>query len=365
MADVFISYKAERRGAARHLSKVLAGNGYTAWYDYGLIPGENFESRLMTEIAAAKVVLVLWCGMAVGSEWVQKEARFARQKDKYLPCWIETAKLPQEFAGAETIDLTNWDGAPRSHVLDRLLSDVGRRIGRRPSSDFDLLRNLDEDWRGFGAPSLSEFALGDIPAPMRAASTDIVDLLRPPPPGISERLSTLWKAAQRGDLTAIVEVAAAKRFGEEGLEQKYPEADREVERIYRFAAERGNPRGQVLLGNMYEMGEGGLLKDEREALRLIRLAVAQGDAGAMAYLADIHGEGKCGLPKDRGESIRLLTLAAQKGHANSQSTLGQWRLNGLNGMRIDVAEGVRWLKLAARQGETVSQHFLKERGETW
>ena len=52
MAEIFISYKSERRPAARHLAKVLAGYGYDSWYDYGLIPGHDFEPRLMAEMAA-------------------------------------------------------------------------------------------------------------------------------------------------------------------------------------------------------------------------------------------------------------------------------------------------------------------------
>ncbi|MGH6949504.1 MAG: toll/interleukin-1 receptor domain-containing protein, partial [Vitreimonas sp.] len=111
MADVFISYKSERRKAARHLSKVLSCYGYDVWYDYGLIPGNDFEQHLIAELEAAKVVVVLWCSMAVTSEWVQREARYASGRAKYLPCRIERAQLPSDFAGADTIDLTAWDAA--------------------------------------------------------------------------------------------------------------------------------------------------------------------------------------------------------------------------------------------------------------
>ena len=72
VAEIFISYKSERRPAARHL-KVLdcyfgTGSEECVWYDYGLIPGDEFEPRIMAELARAKVVLVLWCTMAVKSD---------------------------------------------------------------------------------------------------------------------------------------------------------------------------------------------------------------------------------------------------------------------------------------------------------
>jgi hypothetical protein len=132
MSDIFISYKSERRPAAWHLAKVLECYGYDVWYDYGLIPGDEFEPRLMVELRKAKVVIVLWCGLSVESAWVQKEARFARQRDKYLPCWIEHSRLPEEFAGADTVNLTEWRGEPQSHVLHRLLEDIARRLNRDP-----------------------------------------------------------------------------------------------------------------------------------------------------------------------------------------------------------------------------------------
>ena len=73
MIDFSISYKSERRPPARHLQKVLMLYGFDAWYDYGLIPGEDFEERLMAELRASKVCLVLWCEMSSRSPWVIRE----------------------------------------------------------------------------------------------------------------------------------------------------------------------------------------------------------------------------------------------------------------------------------------------------
>ena len=170
MADVFISYKAERRRAARHLANVLQAYGYSVWYDYGLTPGEDFAPRLMRELESAKAVVVLWCALSVDSDWVAKEANAARGGGTYLPCWIERAQLPGAFAEADTIDLTPWDANPRSHVLDRLIAEIGRRVGRAPQADFNALMKLDEDWRGFGAPSLAQFALDAAPEAMRESA---------------------------------------------------------------------------------------------------------------------------------------------------------------------------------------------------
>jgi len=41
MAEIFISYKSERRKAAAHLAKILERCGYTVCYDYSLVKGRR------------------------------------------------------------------------------------------------------------------------------------------------------------------------------------------------------------------------------------------------------------------------------------------------------------------------------------
>lgn len=43
MADIFISYKSERRSAAEHVGRTLELCGYTTWFDYGLLSGRGFD----------------------------------------------------------------------------------------------------------------------------------------------------------------------------------------------------------------------------------------------------------------------------------------------------------------------------------
>jgi hypothetical protein len=140
----------------------------------------------MAEMAAAKTIVVLWCSMATASQWVNKEAREAKRTQKYLPCRIESTALPKEFAAADKINSTEWDGAPRSHMLDRLVAEIARRLGRDPAPSFNQLRELNEDWRGFGAPSLPQFALGKAQTP---------DPPAPPPPRIPSGHDDLGAAA--------------------------------------------------------------------------------------------------------------------------------------------------------------------------
>ena len=159
MAHVFISYKSERRAAAEHLAKILDLHGFTCWYDYHLLVGRDFGLQIDQQLSSARAVVVLWCAKSVRSEWVLEEADVAKAADKLIPVRIEEATLPFGFARLETIELTKWDGSPRSPALDRLLSEVARIVGRQPKSQHFDLQSYETTWRALGAPTLAQFAL--------------------------------------------------------------------------------------------------------------------------------------------------------------------------------------------------------------
>lgn len=153
----------------------------------------------MEKLGQAAVCVVLWCSQSRTSEWVLKEAREARRLETFLPVRIEQIELPDEFASSETIDLSGWDGSPRSDLLDRLLADIGRRVRRDPNPPFHALRDLQEQWVSHGRPSLVSFAsdkanatgkfLPPTPKANLAAVAPEPSSFRPsPPPGSS----TAW-----------------------------------------------------------------------------------------------------------------------------------------------------------------------------
>ncbi|HYD88185.1 MAG TPA: TIR domain-containing protein [Vitreimonas sp.] len=161
MADVFISYKAERRQAAQHMASVLSAYGYSVWWDYALIAGRDFTRQIENELKAAKVVVVLWCGLSRDSEWVRQEALFAKSRGQAVPVFIEPVDLPFGFQLDHTINLAGWDGAPSDQAaLEQLLRELERLTGRAPQPDAHALSALESAWRAAGAPALPALPLG-------------------------------------------------------------------------------------------------------------------------------------------------------------------------------------------------------------
>jgi hypothetical protein len=164
MADVFISYKSERRRAAEHLAAVLERYGYTVWFDYQLIKGRDFGLQIDRKVREAKALVVLWCTRSVGSSWVAEEADLGRELGILVPVKIESCVLPIGFRRLDYIDLSEWDGAPRSPSLDPLIKALEQNIGRPPAADLKALWDYEATWRRFGAPPLRAFAFDQPPA---------------------------------------------------------------------------------------------------------------------------------------------------------------------------------------------------------
>jgi formylglycine-generating enzyme required for sulfatase activity len=158
--DIFISYKSERRKAAEHLAAVLTHYGYSVWFDYQLIKGSDFGLQIGRRIREARALVVLWCARSVESRWVVEEAALGDRLGILIPVVIEPCELPVGFQRQDYIDMSAWDGAPRGHQLDPLIDAAEQRTGRPAHLDLKGVRQFEDAWRRYGAPSLKAFALG-------------------------------------------------------------------------------------------------------------------------------------------------------------------------------------------------------------
>src|SRR5262252_1515791 len=163
MAEVFISYKSERRRAAEHMAAVLERYGYSVWFDYQLIKGRDFGLQIDRKVREAKALVVLWCTRSVESRWVAEEVDLAHELGILVPVKIESCALPVGFRRQDYIDVSEWDGAPRSHRLDPVIEALEQKIVRPSVPDFKALKDYETIWRRFGALPLKAFAFDQPP----------------------------------------------------------------------------------------------------------------------------------------------------------------------------------------------------------
>ena len=159
MAEIFISYKSERRAAAEHFAEVLKRYGYSVWFDYELVKGKDFAAQIERQIRGARALVALWCSLSISSRWVREEVHLARDLGILVPVKIEPCEIPFGFRLADTIDLAGWDGAPRSPALDPLIDALEGRIGREAVPDRKALIEYEGAWRRFGGHPLKDFAV--------------------------------------------------------------------------------------------------------------------------------------------------------------------------------------------------------------
>jgi hypothetical protein len=164
MPDVFISYKRERRAAAEHLADTITLFGYDCWFDYDLIKGHDFSVQLDRQIRESKALVVMWCTLSVGSRWVHEEVDLAQSLGILIPVKIEPCELPVGNRKLDYVDLTGWDGSPRSAPIDALIDAIQLQVRRNATLEYSALRDYERVWRRFGGPSLTAFALSRDPA---------------------------------------------------------------------------------------------------------------------------------------------------------------------------------------------------------
>lgn len=100
---------------------------------------------------------------------------------------------------------------------------------------------------------------------------------------------------------------ARRHFVGDGVTQDYTEALR----LYRLAAEQGDPEGQNGVGACYAKGAG-VGRDDREAAKWFRLAAEQGFAKAQLNIADCYWDG-LGVDPDCVRALMWAALAAAGG----------------------------------------------------
>lgn len=123
---------------------------------------------------------------------------------------------------------------------------------------------------------------------------------------------------------------------------KDPEA---AARLYRQAADQGDPAAQNQLGFLYLTGVG-VQPDDVQAFKWFARAAGSGFEPAKLNLAVMYMHGQ-GVARDPSLGLQMLQDLAARGDANAQDYLGVAYYTGM-GVKIDHSQGEKWFARAAR-----------------
>ncbi len=157
-------------------------------------------------------------------------------------------------------------------------------------------------------------------------------------------------AADQGDRRAAVQVGNMIAGG-----KGVPRADYvEAATWFKKAADQGEPAGMLLYAECLYSGQG-VDPNPTEAARLYSSAMALGEVRAKSKLADLYRRGE-GVPKDHAMAYRLFQEAANEGFLEAQGNLGVMIINGEAGP-ADPAKAVSLWKDGAQRGDDACMFF--------
>jgi len=133
---------------------------------------------------------------------------------------------------------------------------------------------------------------------------------------------------------------------------------REALRLMRLSAEAGFVTGIYGLGQMYELGQGGLRIDLVEANRWYLRAAEAGSVAAQVAIGTAHYLGR-GAQKDAALAARWFRIAAQGGDVGAMYLYASMVESG-DGIPRDLTEARYWYGVAARNGDEAAPSKVKE-----
>lgn len=184
---------------------------------------------------------------------------------------------------------------------------------------------------------------------------------------MKEAVDHWTKAAESGDTASQFRLASMFQLGQGGLDRDDSKAFRFFRQIVESRADDdpGTPQSNmtgkafVQLGAYYLKGIPGteVKKDAVQAWRLFYHAASVfGDAEAQYNLARLYLTGE-GVEKNAMLAARWLRNAAEKGHKNAQATLGELLFVGEQ-MPGRHAEGLMWLSLAREKARGAADEWI-------
>ncbi len=146
IADIFVGYKREDLDRILPLVKALEREGYSVWFDRKLVPGDNWEQRILQQAQRARCVAIAWSNLSVtehgtyASDRLNGEADLGYERNVLLPILLDRNRIPLHHSRLQFADLSNWSGETDSDDFQGLIKGIHSYINgeRQPPSDTEL-----------------------------------------------------------------------------------------------------------------------------------------------------------------------------------------------------------------------------------
>ncbi len=320
---IFISYSHQNRTVCEWISGFLERReGFSVWYDKGLIPGEVYRRKIASVIRETDYFIILISGASVRSEWVQDEVEYAKKcHRRILPIWIEDTEIPDE--------------------LDMILQRYHSLFWHLRSSDGQFEQSL-----------LAMFGTGDAPSGEGQA---LVGFGNEFSENVNRNMRSLLAMEQQARFSECYAPDNAVTLGMAYLFGGPCPVDRQKARHYfRSAAYNGNQDGEFYLLQMKLEDQATETWDDpdeqfcRPVIKQIAQIADGGSIPAKLYLGNLFWQGKYGCSEDKVRSAALYEECARRGNARAQFVMSSNYYYG-DGVEADYDLAVMYANLALEQ----------------
>ena len=116
------------------LANVLAGFGWTVFWDRDILAGSVFDDVIQEQLDHTKCVVCLWSVHSVSSQWVRAEAEEGANRNMLVSVLIDDVRLPIAFRRIQAAKLFNWTGSKEDEQLKDVLKAV-KFVVEKPPQD--------------------------------------------------------------------------------------------------------------------------------------------------------------------------------------------------------------------------------------
>ncbi|MCC6283273.1 MAG: toll/interleukin-1 receptor domain-containing protein [Saprospiraceae bacterium] len=312
-SKLFIIYAREDQPALlelkAHLRPLEKRGDLTVWYDGEILPGQDWDKAIKTQLATADIVLLFISKYFFNSEYIERE---------------DLKKALERHGKGETIVVPVivkpclWDAHPEISALQVLPKD-GKAVSGWTDADeafSDVARGV-QKLMGATKKQANEAEEAKIAA---------------------QKVEEAIKAYDTGQIETAFQILS-----------QYADTRHQV-----------NPRGYHILGRIYGIGEGGVIVNYEEAMKWYMKGAEGEYLNSFVNMGLMYEKGQ-GVTQDYNEAVKWYRKAAEQGNADGENGLGVMYEQGY-GVTKDLPTAVQWYRKAAAQGNESAKSNLKRLG---